>query len=344
MTAPLLEVKNLHVSFKVQQELLEAVQGITFSLNPHEILGVVGESGCGKSAAAKALVQLLPTHSALISGEVLFQGSNLLEYTESQMQKVRGKEIGMIFQDPMTSLNPTMKIGEQIVESYLLHHRGAKFSEAKDYALHLLDLVGIPHAITRVNEYPHTLSGGMRQRVMIALALSAKPKLIIADEPTTALDVTIQAQILDLMRDIKEKTGTSFILITHDMSVVAGYCDRVLVMYSGKMVEKASVDDIFANPAHPYTQGLLQSIPRLDMDKDAPLIPIDGSPPSLMQSLPGCAFSPRCKYALPICKEKSPELNVLKEGHEIACWNKPLDQNQGPKEILLEREEDRSID
>jgi len=344
MMEPLLEVKDLHVSFKMQQELLKAVQGISFSIHSHEILGIVGESGCGKSAAAKALIQLLPTHSAVISGEVLFQNSNLLEYSESQMQKIRGKEIGMIFQDPITSLNPTMKIGQQIVEGYLLHHKGARFSEAKDYALHLLDLVGIPHAISRISEYPHTLSGGMRQRVMIALALAAKPKLIIADEPTTALDITIQAQILDLMRDIKEKTGTSFILITHDMSVVAGYCDRVLVMYSGKMVEKASVNDIFACPGHPYTQGLLQSISRLDMEKDAPLVPIEGSPPNLMENISGCAFCPRCKYALPICKEKSPQLNALKKGHEIACWKESPDQTQESEEILLEREEDCSID
>ncbi|NGX47009.1 MAG: Oligopeptide transport ATP-binding protein OppD [Chlamydiae bacterium] len=341
---PLLDVRDLHVTFKIQKQLLEAVRGISFSVYPHEILGIVGESGCGKSAAAKALVKLLPPHSTLISGEVFFQGSNLLKYTESQMQKVRGKDIGMIFQDPITSLNPTMKIGDQIIEGYLLHHKSTKHSEAKDYALRLLELVGIPHASFRFGEYPHTLSGGMRQRVMIAIALAAKPKLIIADEPTTALDVTIQAQILDLMHKIKEKTGTSFILITHDMSVVAGYCDRVLVMYCGKIIEKASVEDIFSTPRHPYTQGLLQSIPRLDMPKDSPLIPIDGSPPNLTEKISGCAFCPRCKYSMPICEEQTPQLQELKKGHDVACWKTAPDQDPKSEEVLLTRQEDCKID
>jgi oligopeptide transport system ATP-binding protein len=327
MNDPLLTVKNLEVSFHTKGQVLKAVQGVSFSMHSHEILGIVGESGCGKSATAKALLQLLPKHSSKISGEVNFDGDNLLDYAEPQMQKVRGKDIGFIFQDPMTSLNPTMRIGEQIIEGYLLHHKSAKHSEARDYALRLLDLVGIPHAITRISEYPHTLSGGMRQRVMIALALAAKPKLIIADEPTTALDVTIQAQILNLMREIKEKTGTSFILITHDLSVVAGYCDRVLVMYAGKMVEKATVDDLFASPSHPYTQGLLQSIPRLDMESDSPLIPIDGSPPSLTTPLPGCAFCDRCQSAMPKCQTNHPKLTTLKEGHEVACWKNAPDQD-----------------
>lgn len=334
MNDALIEVEDLHVTFRVHRQLLHAVQGISFSVYPHEILGIVGESGCGKSAMAKALVQLLPTHSTLIKGNVIYQGENLINFTDHQMQKVRGKEIGMIFQDPLTSLNPTMKIGDQILEGYLHHHKGIKASEAKECAIRLLELVGIPHAGSRVNDYPHTLSGGMRQRIMIALALAGKPKLIIADEPTTALDVTIQAQILDLMRRIKEKTGTSFILITHDMSVVAGYCDRVLVMYAGKVIETAQVDDLFQDPSHPYTQGLLQSIPRLDMPKDAPLIPIEGSPPNLIQQIGGCAFCPRCKEKMDICKEKKPVLTDIKQGHKVACWKTTPYQNSKSEEVL----------
>lgn len=344
MNEPLIEVDNLHVTFRVHSQLLHAVQGVSFSVYPHEILGIVGESGCGKSAMAKAIVQLLPPHSTLISGNVIYQGENLIQYSNQQMQKVRGKEIGMIFQDPLTSLNPTMKIGDQIIEGYLHHHKGKKASEAKECAIHLLELVGIPHARSRVNDYPHTLSGGMRQRVMIALALAAKPKLIIADEPTTALDVTIQAQILDLMQQIKEKTGTSFILITHDMSVVAGYCDRILVMYAGKVIETATVDHLFEAPTHPYTQGLLQSIPRLDMDRDAPLIPIDGSPPNLINQIPGCSFCPRCKYKRQICHEENPVLTEIKQGHKVACWKTTPHQNPEFEEILSSRSEDCKID
>ncbi|NGX59995.1 MAG: Oligopeptide transport ATP-binding protein OppD [Chlamydiae bacterium] len=344
MKEPLLDVHDLHVTFKVQKKHVQAVQGISFSVYPQEILGIVGESGCGKSATAKALIKLLPSHSAYISGKVLFQGDNLLQYSESQLQKVRGKDIGMIFQDPITSLNPTMKIGQQIIEGYLLHHKKTKISEAKNYAIRLLELVGIPHAISRVREYPHTLSGGMRQRVMIALALAAKPKLIIADEPTTALDVTIQAQILDLMQQIKTKTGTSFILITHDMSVVAGYCDRVLVMYCGKIIESASVNEIFASPKHPYTKGLLQAIPRLDMPKNSPLIPIDGSPPNLTEKITGCAFCPRCKDSIPICHEQTPELKELKKGHKVACWNTAPNQDTTLEKILSTRAEDCPVD
>ncbi len=318
---PILEVRDLHVSFKVQKQLLQAVRGVSFDLYEQEILGVVGESGCGKSATAKALVKLFSPHSTVVKGEVIYMGSNLLDYNEQQIQKVRGNELGMIFQDPMTSLNPTMRIGDQIIESYLHHTKSVKNKEAREYAIQLLELVGIPQASTRIDEYPHTLSGGMRQRVMIALALAPKPKLIIADEPTTALDVTIQAQILDLMQNIKKKTGTSFILITHDMSVVAGYCDRVLVMYSGKVVERASIDQLFKNPAHPYTKGLLQSIPRLDMPTDHPLIPIEGSPPTATESITGCAFCNRCKVSLPVCAKEDAVLKEKNNGHLVACWN-----------------------
>jgi len=319
-SSPILSVRDLHVSFRVKKEILQAVRGVTFDVYEQEIIGIVGESGCGKSATAKALLQLLPKHSAVISGEVLFNNTNLLMLNDQEMQNVRGKEIGVIFQDPMTSLNPTMKIGNQIIEGYLLHHNRVRTSEAREYAIRLLELVGIPQAINRINEYPHTLSGGMRQRVMIALALAAKPKIIIADEPTTALDVTIQAQILELMHQIKAKTGTTFILITHDMSVVAGYCDRVMVMYAGKVIEKAPVGTLFSSPSHPYTKGLLQSIPRLDMSQDSPLIPIEGSPPDITESISGCAFCSRCNEELPICKMENPKLEEHKKGHQIACW------------------------
>jgi len=320
MKNPLLTVEDLHVSFKVQKKLLQAVRGISFTVHEQEILGIVGESGCGKSASVKALINLLPPYSTLISGSALYRGQNLISLSDTEMQKIRGKEIGMIFQDPMTSLNPTMKIGDQIVEGYLLHHKSASRQETREYAIRLLELVGIPQASSRVDEYAHTLSGGMRQRVMIALALAPKPKLIIADEPTTALDVTIQAQILDLMKQIKDKTGTSFVLITHDMSVVAGYCDRVLVMYAGKVIERAPVEALFNRPSHPYTQGLLQSIPRLDMPAHHPLLPIQGSPPSLTEEIKGCAFCNRCTHVMPICKEKDPELEKLTPSHFYACW------------------------
>lgn len=316
----LLEVKDLNISFRTQNQLLNAVRDISFSVDEQEILGIVGESGSGKSAAVKALVRLLPSFTTVVSGSALFQGQDLLTLEDPSMQKIRGKEIGMIFQDPMTSLNPTMKIGDQIIEGFLKHDKGAKRKEAKEYAIRLLELVGIPQATSRIEEYPHTLSGGMRQRAMIALALAPKPKLIIADEPTTALDVTIQAQILELMQRIKEKTGTSFILITHDMSVVAGYCDRVLVMYAGKVVERAPVEKLFEKPSHPYTQGLLHSIPRLDMPADHPLLPIRGSPPVLTEKMEGCAFCNRCDKAMPICKEKTPPLEEMDPSHAFACW------------------------
>lgn len=318
----LLSVRNLSVSFKLKKRLLCAVRDVSFDLNEGEILGIVGESGSGKSVTAKSLVRLLPAHSTVITGQAIYGGRNLLTLSEKELQAVRGKEIGMIFQDPMTSLNPTMKIGKQICESYLRHHKESTRAEAKDRALELLDLVGIPQAKSRFEEYPHTLSGGMRQRVMIALALAANPRLIIADEPTTALDVTIQAQILELMRSIKEKLGTSFILITHDLSVVAGFCDRVLVMYAGRIVEQASVDQLFSHPSHPYTRGLLHAIPRLDMPSDHPLTPIEGTPPSLIEIGTGCSFCPRCPSAMTICKEQDPTLQSIGTEHQMACWRK----------------------
>lgn len=322
MTDPLLSVNELTVSFKTQKKLLQAVRGTTFAVYPHEILAIVGESGCGKSATAKAILQLLPPHSSQCSGSVIYEGKDLLSLDEPAMRKVRGKEISMIFQDPMSSLNPTMKIGDQILESYLLHNPHATRREAEIYALKLLEMVGIPEPAKRIDAYPHTLSGGMRQRVMIAIALVAKPKLIIADEPTTALDVTIQAQILELMHTIKEKTQTSFILITHDLSVVAGYADRVLVMYGGRVVESGGVEQIFKRPHHPYTRGLLNSIPRLDMSRVNLLQSIDGHPPLLTEIVTGCAFSPRCSQSLSLCSKQLPLMEEVAENHFCSCFNK----------------------
>lgn len=316
----LLEVKDLHVTFQTQKQKVQAVRGVSFQMQRGERLGIVGESGSGKSATVKALVKLLPEYTSSISGKVLFGENDLVAFSEKEMQRVRGKEIGMIFQDPMTSLNPTIKIGKQIVEGFRRHHSAVSFEEAYAYAIEMLELVGIPEAARRIEEYPHTLSGGMRQRVMIALALASKPKLLLADEPTTSLDVTIQAQILDLMKDLQEKTETSILLITHDLSVIANFCDRVLVMYAGKIVESATVEELFSNPKHPYTQRLLQSIPRLNMSADLPLLPIEGSPPDLFDPPPGCGFCARCPYAMRICQEKDPPSFEVGNKHKSACW------------------------
>lgn len=315
----MLDVQNLHLHFSISGKKLHAVRGVSLQINPGEIVGIVGESGCGKSALAKALVKLHHAHSSQIEGNAFYKGQDLLKLSEKELQSVRGKEIGLIFQDPMTSLNPTLKIGTQIIEGYLRHHPYVSQQEAKERALSMLDLVGIPNPFQRFEEYPHTLSGGMRQRVMIALALAPKPSLLIADEPTTALDVTIQAQILDLMKQIQKKMEMSILLITHDLSVVAGFCDRVLVMYAGKIVENASVFDLFSQPKHPYTKRLLAAIPRLDMSQDRPLIPIEGAPPNLFTLQKGCAFCARCHLAAPSCAEKEPELVEVHPNHFSAC-------------------------
>lgn len=303
---PLLEVKNLHVKFSTSRGQLHAVRGIDFSIYEGETVGIVGESGCGKSAAVKALTRLTPRYSTQIQGEILYQGNNLLNYSEEEVRKVRGKEISMIFQDPMTSLNPTMTIGKQIMEGYLQHFPQTPKAKARLVALEMLNKVGIPFPEERFEAYPHTLSGGMRQRVMIALALACEPKILLADEPTTALDVTIQAQILDLLKMIQKETRTSILLITHDMSVIANVCDRVLVMYAGQIIESAPVETLFASPHHPYTKRLLAAIPRLDQPKDQPLISIEGSPPNLIHPLKGCSFCSRCKEAMTICAKETP--------------------------------------
>lgn len=317
----LLEVKDLRVSFRTYAGEVQAVRGVTFHLKRGEVLAIVGESGCGKSVTAQTLMRLIPTPPSFIkSGSIMFDGkTDITRLTNKQMEKIRGSEMGMIFQDPMTSLNPTMKIGEQITEG-LIKHQGISKQDATKRAIEILKLVGINSPEGRIHQYPHELSGGMRQRVMIAIALACSPKLLIADEPTTALDVTIQAQIIDLMKTISEKTESSIILITHDLGVVADMAQRVVVMYAGKIVEQGTVDEIFYDPQHPYTWGLLRSVPRLDTNSDEELIPIPGTPPDLFAPPKGCAFAARCPYAMNACLEEDPEHTRLSETHSAACW------------------------
>ncbi len=321
MSRPLLNVEDLSVIFRLQGRKFRALRSISFSLQPGEILGVVGESGCGKSVMAKAIIRLLPEHSSSIErGRILYRGCDLTSFSEKQMREIRGKEISMIFQDPMSSLNPTLCIGEQIIEGYRLHHPHVTRQQAEAHAIELLKRVGVAHPRERMNAYPHMLSGGLRQRVMIAVAIACEPKILLADEPTTALDVTIQAQILDLLKNIAKEQGISIVLITHDLSVVAGLCDRILVMYAGKIVEEALVDKLFRAPHHPYTQRLLQSIPRIDTPRDSPLSPIPGRPPALDAVPTGCAFCVRCVHAMQICQCEEPIPAKIEEGHISSCW------------------------
>jgi oligopeptide transport system ATP-binding protein len=316
----LLEVKDLKVSFLIPAGEVQAVRGVTFSLDKGESVAIVGESGCGKSVTAHTIMRLLQSPPAVIrGGSVFLEGRNLLDLTEKEMQKLRGNEIGMIFQDPMTSLNPTMKIGKQIAEGVKLH-MDVNTEEAKKRALDMENLVGFPNPERRYNQYPHEFSGGMRQRAMIAMSLACEPKILIADEPTTALDVTIQAQILELMKDIQKRLDTAIILITHDLGIVADVCHRVMVMYAGKIVESGSIDDIYHHPQHPYTWGLLKSVPRLDSQEKHRLVPIPGQPPDLIKPPVGCAFMPRCKYALKVCVEHDPPHFQAADGHQAACW------------------------
>jgi len=325
----ILDVKDLHVSFHTYAGEVKAVRGVNFHVNRGEAVAIVGESGCGKSVTAQSLMKLIPMPPGEIKkGEILFNGENLVNKSNKEMEAIRGKDIGMIFQDPMTSLNPTMTIGNQITEG-LIKHQNMSRTEARNRAIELLELVGIPQPEKRVEQYPHEFSGGMRQRAMIAIALACSPKLLIADEPTTALDVTIQAQILDLMKDLQKKMGTSIILITHDLGVVAEMCERVIVMYAGKVIETGTVDDIFYNPQHPYTKGLLRSVPRLDLNRDEPLTPIFGTPPDLLRPPTGCGFTARCESAMRVCQEMDPELNDVSSTQRAACWlQHPLAQNR----------------
>ncbi|MCR8995195.1 ABC transporter ATP-binding protein [Brevibacillus laterosporus] len=316
----ILEVKDLHVSFHTYAGEVKAVRGVNFHVNKGEAVAIVGESGCGKSVTAQSLMKLIPTPPGEYKqGQILFNGQDIIKKTKKEMESIRGKEIGMIFQDPMTSLNPTMTIGNQIMEGLIKHQNMSK-AAAKERAIELLSIVGIPQPDRRVNQYPHEFSGGMRQRGMIAISLSCSPKLLIADEPTTALDVTIQAQILDLMKDLQKKMGTSIIMITHDLGVVAEMCDRVVVMYAGKVIEEGTVDEVFYNPQHPYTKGLLRSVPRLDLNRDEPLTPIFGTPPDLLKPPVGCGFAARCECTMKVCMEYDPELTTISDSQRAACW------------------------
>ncbi|MEY9233941.1 oligopeptide/dipeptide ABC transporter ATP-binding protein [Bradyrhizobium japonicum] len=319
--APLLEIKGLKTHFSTDDGILQAVDGVDISINKGETLCVVGESGCGKTVTAMSILKLIAMPPGRIAaGQIIFEGRDLVPLTSRQLDEIRAKEIGFIFQEPMTSLNPVLTIGEQIAES-LRRHEAVTKKQALERTIEMLKLVQIPNAEGRVHNYPHQFSGGMRQRVMIAMALACRPKLIIADEPTTALDVTIQAQILDLLQDMKERFGMAVMLITHAMGVVAETAQRVVVMYAGKVVEEALVDDLFGNPGHPYTQGLIRSIPRIDLDSEhkTRLEAIGGSVPILINPPVGCRFAARCKFAMNICTEKEPLLREIAPGHRMAC-------------------------
>jgi len=322
MAAPLLEVEDLRTHFFTRDGVVRAVDGVSFSIDPGETLALVGESGCGKSVTSLSIMRLIASPPGrVVGGSIRFEGRDLLGLTEPEMRKVRGNEISMIFQEPMTSLNPVLTIGRQIAETLVLH-RGMSRTDAMTRTIELLRLVHIPEAARRAAEYPHQMSGGMRQRVMIAMALACDPKLLIADEPTTALDVTIQAQILDLMRELQAKTGTAILLITHDLGVVAEMAQRVVVMYAGRKVEEAPVGELFARPRHPYTRGLMNSMPRLGAKHGARqrLQEIPGMVPSLREPIAGCAFADRCAYAVDACRAGFPAFEAKSPGHCVACW------------------------
>jgi peptide/nickel transport system ATP-binding protein len=319
--APLLEIKGLKTHFATDDGIVQAVDGVDMTINKGETLCVVGESGCGKTVTAMSILKLIAMPPGrIVDGEIIFEGRDLVPLTSDQLDEVRGREIGFIFQEPMTSLNPVLTVGEQIAES-LRRHEGLSRKDALGRTVDMLKLVQIPNAEARVHDYPHQFSGGMRQRVMIAIALACRPKLVIADEPTTALDVTIQAQILDLLQDMKDRFGMAVMLITHAMGVVAETAQRVVVMYAGKVVEEASVDRLFEQPAHPYTQGLIRSIPRIDLDREHKkrLESIGGSVPILIDPAPGCRFAPRCRHAMSRCLETEPVLRETAPGHRVAC-------------------------
>ena len=319
----LLDIRGLRTQFFTDDGLARAVDGVSYSLEKGETVGVVGESGCGKSVTALSVLRLIPDPPGkIVDGEIIFEGTNLLELSSADMRRIRGNDISMIFQEPMTSLNPVFTIGNQITEAVRLH-QGLNKKDALDKAVEALKLVGIPVPERRVHEYPHQLSGGMRQRAMIAMALSCNPKVLIADEPTTALDVTIEAQILDLMRTLQDELGTAIIMITHDLGVIAEMARKVVVMYAGKVVEQAPVERIFASPNHPYTQGLLQSLPRVDKDASGAkqrLQEIPGIVPSLLNLPAGCKFASRCPSVMPQCKEQEPPLEQVAGDHFSACW------------------------
>lgn len=314
-----LKVENIHVSFDTYGGEVHAVRGVHFELYKGETLAIVGESGCGKSVTSQSIMGLIPKASGKVKqGAVTFKGRDLTKLSEKEMRSIRGREISMIFQDPMTALNPTLSIGDQLMEAITQHQTVFK-RKAKQMVLNMLDLVGIPNPRERLTQYPHQFSGGMRQRIVIAMALICQPEIMIADEPTTALDVTIQAQIFELFKEIQQKIGISIILITHDLGVVAQAADRIAVMYAGKVVETGTRKDIFYQPQHPYTKGLLNSVPRLDLEEEQ-LIPIPGSPPDLFSPPEGCPFAARCPYAMEICDRLYPFTNQLSLQHQVDCW------------------------
>jgi oligopeptide transport system ATP-binding protein len=331
----LLSVEDLRVEFWTQRGTIHAVNGITFDIRPGETLGIVGESGCGKSVTALALLGILPRAGRVSTGSAIFGGRDLIQLSDSDMRDIRGREIAMIFQDPMTSLNPVLTIGRQLREA-LETHFDMKKKEAEQRAAELLDRVGIPSANQRIRDYPHQFSGGMRQRAMIAMALACKPKLLIADEPTTALDVTIQAQILNLLRELVAEEDAALILITHDLGVVAGMCERVHVMYAGMFMETATASQLFAKPRHPYTLGLLQSIPRLDATRKTRLQPIEGAPRDMLRPPAACPFQPRCRYEVEASSQEVPPLEETERGHKVACFNPvPEDEWQNLRKAVV---------
>jgi oligopeptide transport system ATP-binding protein len=318
--APLLEVQNLTTRFHTLDGVVHAVNGISYTLEEGETLGIVGESGCGKSVSVLSVMRLIPEPPGkIVAGQVIYQGQDLLKLAEIQMEHTRGREIAMVFQDPMTSLNPVLTIGRQISEA-LIVHLGMSESEAQHRTAELLGMVGIPQADERYADYPHQFSGGMRQRAMIAMALACNPSILIADEPTTALDVTIQAQIVDLVQTLRERLGMAVIWITHDLGVIAGLAEKVIVMYAGFIVERGHVDDIYGDPRHPYTLALLRSLPRVDRSSNERLATIPGLPPDLLGLPPGCPFAPRCAYAVDRCRQENPRLERVAPNHEAACW------------------------
>lgn len=320
MNQHLLTIDNLRVNFKTYGGEVQAVRGVSFYVDKGETVAIVGESGCGKSVTAQAIMGLIPNPPGkIVGGEVVFEGAKISHLPKKELLGIRGTQIGMVFQDPMTALNPTMKVGTQIVEGFVRSHQVSK-EEARKRAIEMLSLVGIPDPEKRIDQYPHQFSGGMRQRVVIAIALACQPKLVIADEPTTALDVTIQAQILDLLKRLQEEQELSVVIITHDLGVVAEIAHRMVVMYAGMVVETGTVEDVFANPRHPYTWGLMRSLPRLDEGEKQRLIPIEGSPTDLFHPPVGCPFAARCDFAMEICEQQMPVTGEFGRGHQAACW------------------------
>ena len=328
---PILQIENLKTSFMTSNGEVQAVRGVSFSVGKGEIVGLVGESGSGKSVTSMSILKLLADTARIKEGKILFEGEDLTQYSKAQMRKIRGGKISMIFQDPMSSLNPLIPVGKQVAEMIREHHPEKSKEDIKKEVLELFSRVRIPEPEKRYKSFPHEFSGGMRQRVMIAMALANRPELLIADEPTTALDVTIQDQILKQLRELKKEYGTSIIFITHDLGVVAELCDRVVVLYGGLVMEEASVFDIFDHPKHPYTLGLLASIPSLEQDRSRRLKPIPGSPPDMTRPPVGCPFAPRCPYARVICGQELPPVTEISEGHKSRCWlldaEAPLENN-----------------